>query len=259
MSIKLKIPEPCHESWQEMAPVRHDCRHCAACDRQIVDFTHKTDAAILQYLQNNPGKICGRFSAFQLERPMKATVPAKRTGLTAVAASFAAVLAAQHPAGNVPKENVVMTQTEVDERTVLGKTVYFDFLEADTVRQISGQVLDSNGLPLPGAMVMFPNTSIRTVTNAQGEYLLKVDLEWLKRNPLVLQISANDYSDITVPLPDRILQEDLALLPSTTQMEETHTIFMGVMVYEPGIDIDEEKPVLAKKSLWQRWFKKDHK
>ena len=50
-------------------------RHCAACQKTVVDFTQKTDAEILAYLAGAAGPACGRFRAGQLARPLQVATP----------------------------------------------------------------------------------------------------------------------------------------------------------------------------------------
>ena len=56
-------------------------RHCAACEKTVVDFTLKTDAEILAFLAGAvSGRTCGRFAAGQLERPLQRAAPAAPNG-----------------------------------------------------------------------------------------------------------------------------------------------------------------------------------
>ena len=78
-SVSLAIPQPCPQSWAAMTPESAG-RHCAACQKTVVDFTLKTDAEILTYLARAAGtRTCGRFAAGQLERPLQRAVPAAPT------------------------------------------------------------------------------------------------------------------------------------------------------------------------------------
>ena len=62
-----------------MSPVANG-RHCAACQKTVVDFTLKTDAEILAHLARAAnGPTCGRFAAGQLERPLQRAAPAAPT------------------------------------------------------------------------------------------------------------------------------------------------------------------------------------
>ena len=76
LSPLISIPQPCHESWDALTPDTSG-RHCAACQKTVIDFTQKTDAEILAYLTTASGKrTCGRFTAKQLERPLHPVIPA---------------------------------------------------------------------------------------------------------------------------------------------------------------------------------------
>ena len=92
--LRLTIPQPCSESWAAMTPTAAG-RHCAACEKTVIDFTQKTDADILAYLAQAAGaRTCGRFAAGQLDRPLQRAVPAAptarwRTWLAAAVALWA--------------------------------------------------------------------------------------------------------------------------------------------------------------------------
>jgi hypothetical protein len=54
---RLQIPNPCHESWDAMTP-NHQGRHCASCDKTVVDVTAMAPAAARAYLgQEVPARI----------------------------------------------------------------------------------------------------------------------------------------------------------------------------------------------------------
>ncbi len=47
--IDLRIPSPCHEDWNAMSPDRHG-RHCASCDRVVVDVAAMNGAEASVFL-----------------------------------------------------------------------------------------------------------------------------------------------------------------------------------------------------------------
>lgn len=65
--IKLNIPAPCHENWNEMLP-KDQGRFCGSCSKVVVDFSVMTDKQVLEYFSNYSGNTCGRFSNDQLNR-----------------------------------------------------------------------------------------------------------------------------------------------------------------------------------------------
>lgn len=65
-SLSISIPQPCHEKWSEMTPVEQG-RHCASCQKKVVDFTKMPKIKIAEFVSRSEGQICGRFTSDQLE------------------------------------------------------------------------------------------------------------------------------------------------------------------------------------------------
>lgn len=66
---KIRIPKPCHENWNEMSPEEKG-RHCAVCNKTVIDFTENSLPEIHQFLQiHSEQKICGRFNHNDVEPP----------------------------------------------------------------------------------------------------------------------------------------------------------------------------------------------
>ncbi|MGB0869213.1 MAG: energy transducer TonB [Flavobacteriales bacterium] len=65
-NLKLYIPNPCSEKWQNMTPT-HLGKHCDLCVKTVVDFTKMNPEEIKVFFENKTeDKICGRFRANQL-------------------------------------------------------------------------------------------------------------------------------------------------------------------------------------------------
>ena len=63
LNVRLQA---CPESWQQMTPAATG-RHCAHCDREVVDFTRATAADLAAARAAAPdGRLCGRFRQSQL-------------------------------------------------------------------------------------------------------------------------------------------------------------------------------------------------
>lgn len=83
--MKIRIPEPCHEDWNKMTP-KEQGRHCASCDKTVVDFTGMSDKQMVALIQKGEST-CGRFSNYQLNRQLVLHhEPPKHFGLLKLAA-----------------------------------------------------------------------------------------------------------------------------------------------------------------------------
>lgn len=121
--IKVHIPEPCFEDWNEMTP-KTGGRHCAACDKVVVDFTKFSDAELIQYFQKPNETTCGRFRSENVTTAKwTPNIPIKRwfqAGISFVLALFAFKASAQNQAvevialsgpGSEPKFDMGATDT----------------------------------------------------------------------------------------------------------------------------------------------------
>jgi len=74
--LQLQIPIPCHENWENMTPTEKG-RFCASCQKQVVDFSNKSDRDIAMFFKRpSTGSVCGRFMEDQLNRNID--IPKKR-------------------------------------------------------------------------------------------------------------------------------------------------------------------------------------
>jgi hypothetical protein len=166
-------------------------RHCAACQKTVVDFTQKTDAEILAHLTQAAGRTCGRFRAGQLARPLQpapaepnrwrawlgallavgslgqllAPKAAAQTAVRGTAGPVpAAVAPAQEPASPTgsPAAGSRATQPAATPRP-------------GSSRIVRGTVRDEvTHDPLPGVTVLLKGTTLGTSTDVDGAFSLTI-------------------------------------------------------------------------------------
>lgn len=68
-TIKVNIPEPCNEDWSKMTATQCGA-FCKACQKEVIDFTNKSEAQIVEILSQAKGKVCGRFTDDKLNTPL---------------------------------------------------------------------------------------------------------------------------------------------------------------------------------------------
>lgn len=85
--MKITIPKPCHENWDEMLPEEQG-RFCLKCSKTVIDFSKKSKEDILTFFKETRGKICGKFTIHQIEKPKSFSFLNKRVTKFAVALYF---------------------------------------------------------------------------------------------------------------------------------------------------------------------------
>ena len=222
-TVLLTIAQPCAESWDAMTPASGG-RHCAACQKIVVDFTHKTDAEILAYLKHANGASCGQFRAGQLARPLLPAAPASRwrSWLSAVLA-VGGVLGAGRAAGQTLKygggpESVAATNSAVRTTSTPTTPVLPEASVPTAPRTASGLfalhgvVADAqNNTPLPGVMVLLEGTNDEAVTDSQGQFVLQTNT-----NPAALWLSVQMIGYVAKKMP---AANALGAVPATVRLE----------------------------------------
>ncbi|MDO7884678.1 carboxypeptidase regulatory-like domain-containing protein [Hymenobacter cheonanensis] len=169
--LSLQIAQPCPESWEAMIPTEGG-RHCAACQKTVVDFTWKTDAEILAFLANASGETCGRLWSDQQNRPLVSPLPARpaprwRAWLATALALWGtresqSLGATAHPAPAASSRHASI-QTHKPSRPARG------------AKQLHGTVRDAaTHEPLAGVAIFLKGENRRTTTDSAGRFSLRL-------------------------------------------------------------------------------------
>jgi hypothetical protein len=68
--LKITIPKPCHENWNQMTPSEQG-RHCASCNTIVIDFSLMSAQEIQKFFKEQKGsKTCGYFKSSQLDEKL---------------------------------------------------------------------------------------------------------------------------------------------------------------------------------------------
>lgn len=157
--IQISIPKPCHENWEEMTSL-YKGRFCAACQKQVFDFTQSTDIDIAAALKSDKN-VCGRFNPNQLKRNL--TVPKKKKSMW-MAVSFTALLGLTTTAASAQEPAKTEQHEKIDYPPVSGSQI---IVKPKNI--ISGIVRDSIG-PLPGASVIIYSKQRFAQTDENGKF-----------------------------------------------------------------------------------------
>lgn len=230
--LKLAIPKPCHEDWNQMTPVEQG-RACEICQKNVWDFTNKSDVEIHNTFKSQPQNICARFKPEQLDRWMEA----KRTPQNSIWKSIAAVgifafLGHQEVKGNTPQ--IPISTYQEPTRSIRNQT---EIPNNDSIPQegivISGTITDSTTREsLPFANVYIAGGKWGTQTGFEGEFSFTVP-DSLLGQKLILKVSFLGYSQENMEIT---IQENMK--PLKIRMTEDSTFIGDVVIIKP--------------TLWQR-------
>ena len=172
-ALRLEIPQPCHENWQAMTPAEQG-RHCAACDKVVLDFTTMTEAEIKAFFAQRPTNTCGRLRTDQLRTytlPTQGFRIGWRPALAAISLGLSAVLA-------YPTVTMSQTPTEQLATDTMDNDTPKTNIPSDTLR-LRGRVLGKgeNFLPISQARVVVMNTELLASTDQDGFFDLAIPTE----------------------------------------------------------------------------------
>jgi len=246
--LKISIKNPCNENWDKMAPVGFNQRHCANCEKNVVDFTHMTDREVHRFIRQNNGKICGRWRPNQLDRPI--IEHPRKAGWWQIAASTGALLLAST---GLQAQRSSMAPCSMAATSAYAQTIETEKKTEQGNNQVPsikvfGNVFDQEGNLLIGATVVLGDGKTGTLTDLDGYYEIEVPKRGAK-----LTVSFIGYGTqeavVETPLPgERSLGMnfvlDAGIELQTVEVKADQTYFgdgflMGDVIVEHHIVIEE--------------------
>jgi hypothetical protein len=96
--FQIRIPSPCQENWDSMRPEEKG-RHCASCQKTVIDFTGMSDGEIISQLAKAGQGVCGRMAPDQLNRDLSMLPPPHMNGVRGWPLMLAGVLLTAEASG----------------------------------------------------------------------------------------------------------------------------------------------------------------
>lgn len=209
-------------------------RHCAACNKVVIDFTQKTDAEILALLQHTSAP-CGRFREDQLQRPLLVPpVPAPRWKVWVAAMATILGLREVSPTATYAKQSTLVGVqpnlpgiAPASEGQILAATTAPDSVATVVIR---GRVMDAQSHDsLPGITVMVKNTTLGVSTKADGSFELVLPADFDRKTPLLLVCSFVGYIRQELAIyPEAPTLLTIALVPDFQQLSGELIVVGGI-------------------------------
>ena len=111
----ISIPEPCTENWSDMTPTERG-KFCAHCQKDVIDFSTKTDTEIANFVKNNKGNFCGRFVDTQLNKEFSYIEQEKYSNLKYAAALALGLMTAENAVSQDDKPKVEITENKSSKK-----------------------------------------------------------------------------------------------------------------------------------------------
>jgi len=186
--VKISIPAPCHENWQDMTPADKG-RFCASCQKVVLDLTDLSDREIAAMVQKN-NQLCGHARKNQLDRNL--VVPSEKSN--AWIAAGAAVVSLL-TIGN----NAVTAQTPVKTEQTETKTDDIKDRVSEGKRIITGTVSDESG-PVADALIRIVGKPQTAISDIDGKFEIeavtgdRLFCYYLSNNDVTIIDGKNDYA-----------------------------------------------------------------
>jgi len=240
-TLHINIPEPCHENWAEMTPTQCGA-FCKACQKEVIDFTTKSEAEIVEILSTANGKVCGRIATDKLNRELTKYSPDPEWYSWKKWAIAAGVLLGINSVKGTGIENgsnpIVLANDTITRQTVdsvamiMGGKMKISAYETETIDTIpnkhgdsiiiSGKVTNESGEPLSMASVILKSTGIGALTDIEGNYQLSfpsgdylyktatVEVSYLGYESQERAVLLSEKNTLNVQLEERLNAHDLA-------------------------------------------------
>ena len=237
--IQLSIPEPCHESWQQMSPTEQG-RFCNACAKEVIDFSTMTDIQVLNYFSAlTHEKVCGRVLSTQLEHPIeRPQTPKKRLfWYWNYIAMFFIFFSKSNLIKAQTKGQVITSPIKDQTCTKTMGTMVSGVKVENRHRVISGKISDYDGNPIPSASVKLVGTKFGVSADENGSYSIDVTDEYN-----VIEISGAGYKTASYPV-NGLVHFDCVLQKLPSQLTGDVVIIVGGMGYR---NVDDDYSAYAK-------------
>src|SRR6185312_17144105 len=236
--FKIAIPKPCQENWENMTP-NEKGRHCANCNKTVIDFSLFTDKQLIEFFNNAVGSVCGRFHSYQLNRELVYIEPRNHflykllfgTALTLGIAGSASANSLQNMKP-LMEHYGLKNENNREENPVAG---------GDSTNYVKGKMIDKrNKEPLPfGEVMLLHNKTIigTAFTDTSGAFKITVPQAYIGKK-LSLTSMYLGYNSDTVSING-------ANLPVTIELQEKVMELGGPMLITiPGRYEDSSDPLL---------------
>ena len=227
----LQIPVPCREDWNKMTPAENG-RHCALCNKEVIDFTLMTDQQIIAFFQKPASQVCGRLNEYQLQRRLQPVHAKGIKGWFALIMPF--ILLFQRSSAQSKKHLKNSRTHEAPARppsvVMLGgiDQIKVNDEYVALTHEIHGRVIDEAGNAVAWASVQDSISKAGTIADEEGNFTLKT---YQHTQPTTLTISAITYNNASY----KISNDETHIIVLQRALNELKPVVVGAGFSECNI------------------------
>lgn len=199
--ISLQIPEPCHADWHKMTSTDQG-RFCAACSKQVIDFTAMTDQQVLNYFSTVTGRVCGRLTDEQLQRPLQpARIEQKKKWWIVMLMPLLLLFEKVGAQRKVIQGKLRVQKNSDSIPLIMGDTI-IRTIEPETITPqttIKGKVVDEKGNAVKWATIEDTTSHIRVIADSAGTFSIIVKNH---SGPINIKASAIGHEPTSQPVTE---------------------------------------------------------
>jgi hypothetical protein len=175
-NFQISIPTPCDEDWGKFTPTSTG-GFCGSCQKNVIDFSGMSDSQLVAYFRDLPTDnqhLCGRFRNDQLQKNYDIASWFPNWNVSNKTLHYEVPVTQFRTSSNTISLPLIRKMKMVRNMTMAVLTLAFAESYGQQ-KQIVGQVVDSEGQPLPGVSISIKNTTKGIATDKDGKYHLAVE------------------------------------------------------------------------------------
>lgn len=234
----ININEPCSQDWHSMEKIDTN-NFCAKCSKEVLDLTNYSDSKIIELLENDSSKICGRLKTSQIDRIYSESNINNKSKYSTIAASLLFLgitggLSESYSNTDFAKTSFIHKSKDFH----LNRISDLDIGDGDSTNTIQGSVTDSETKEaVPFANVIIKDSKVGTTTDIDGNFKLEIPKELFNKE-VTLVFSYVGYEQYEISFK----KQDFPISNVSIQMESGNFVLGGICSHKV-------------KKWWQFWKK----